>query len=290
MRYGLKERLLGTGLLIALAVIFIPFLFDPKPTPPQLVEKQTLPPKPAPIEVQVEEAVLPELPPSHTLEEKTLIQKLATTAKANDVLIKAEGGVEAWAVQIASFKESSNAERLVAQQTAEHQPAYWRKINNMAVVFIGPYLTRQQADDKKAELAAKGTSTLVIKYVPEYLALKEGSLPTSNPANATNQTATPKQPAADKPRENSALIQAEAGAEAWGVQIASFQEINYALRLVAKQKEAQEPVYWRTINGRAVVFLGPYLTLDAAETKKAELAAQGTSSLVIKYQPERQLN
>lgn len=178
MRYGLKERLLGAALLIALAVIFLPLLFNPKEPEKPLAAKLHAPEPPPPLEVEVAEPVIPELPPSFNPSQQEIVKQHNQQATKEDPKLKAEGGAEVFAVQLASFKDENFAQRLISRQRQQGKPVYWRKINGLAVVFLGPYLTRQQAEEEQARLLKEeNAQTLITSYVPEHQALKEGTLP-----------------------------------------------------------------------------------------------------------------
>lgn len=179
MRYGLKERLLGAGILIALAVIFIPFLFETDTQTTAAVKIETPPPPPK-VQVEVAKPIAPEIPQELPLAEQEIIQQHNATS-ASGLKLKVEGGAEAWAIQVASFGDSGNAKRLVKQLTDQNLHAYWRKINSMAVVFVGPYLSRQLAQQDQALLLQKNNlKTLITSYVPDFEAKIQGSLPSSD--------------------------------------------------------------------------------------------------------------
>lgn len=184
MRYGLKERLLGAALLIALAVIFLPLLFDPKPPAKPPAAKILAPKQPPALAVEVAKPQKPELPPSLSPSQQEQLKQHNYQATKEDPTFKLEGGAEAFAVQVASFKDEAFAKRLLARQKQQNKPAYWRKINGLAVVFLGPYLTRQQAEEEQARLLTEeNTKTLITTYVPDHQALKEGTLPDESSAN-----------------------------------------------------------------------------------------------------------
>lgn len=179
MRYGLKERLVGALVLIALAAIFVPFLLEEKRPEIPVSDKIITPEPPAPIKSVVETPVPPSLPAS--LNEQQKQQVIASNKKLTEskLMLNPEGGVDAWTIQVATFGDSSNAKRLVEELEKHHYSAYWRKINSMTVVFVGPYIDQQQGrEDQDKLLQMQGLKTLLTRYVPEYEAKIQGSLPT----------------------------------------------------------------------------------------------------------------
>ena len=182
MRYGLKERLLGALVLLALAVIVLPWILEEERVAPPVAEKLALPPAPQPLLVEVDLPEPPELPPVLSDPEQARVQEQnqepETPSVTSAMRLSLDAGVEAWAIQVASFGEQANARRLVERLLASGFHAYWRNINQMAVVFTGPYIDQQQArEDQDQLLQQKGMKTLLTRYVPEKVARDRGSLP-----------------------------------------------------------------------------------------------------------------
>ena len=213
MKYGMRERLSGAIILIALAAIFVPMLFDEpasrdeRPEPvltieqPAPVERRDLPdPQPpeslgemlspqassgqaeSPVAseeeepdsreapqvntapaVAVEQAESPEATPPTTpptAEEprpdpiaelaqaasERLQSRAASAPEQNSAAPSASPGGE-WAVQVGSFGEAANAERLQAQLQEQGFPAYSRQRDNaMTTVYVGPFDTSETGE------------------------------------------------------------------------------------------------------------------------------------------------
>lgn len=181
MRYGLKERLLGGAVLMASAVIFIPFLLEEKHPETAISAKILTPDPPAPVTTLVEKPVAPQLPASLNDEQKQQVIASNKTLTDSRLMLNPEGGVDAWTIQVATFGDASNAKRLVAELEKNHYSAYWRKINALTVVFVGPYLDPQQGrEDQDKLLQLQGFKTLLTRYVSEHEARVQGSLSGSN--------------------------------------------------------------------------------------------------------------
>lgn len=209
MKYGMRERISGAIILIALAVIFVPMLFDepaprderpqpmltieqpvpverrnvPDPQPPtslgQIRTPETNPalvePQPPLADVEPEpgdaERVEPE--PAVALQEggassdanqaaspadaprqdpiadlaQAASERLANSqSPAQNSEPERQGSSASaspggeWAVQVGSFGEPGNAERLQSQLQEEGFPVYSRqRDNNMTTVYVGPF-------------------------------------------------------------------------------------------------------------------------------------------------------
>lgn len=179
MRYGIKERLIGALALIALAIIFLPFVLEEERPPAPVSDKIITPAPPPPVEVAVEEPQQPEVKSAWTVEEQQQLSRQQSSSAS--VRLNLEGGVEAWAIQVASFGEAANARRLVERLQQQGLHPYWRKINGMSVVFVGPYIDQQQGREHQDRLLQEqGLKTLLTRYVPEHEARAQGSLPSQH--------------------------------------------------------------------------------------------------------------
>ncbi|MCK2183397.1 SPOR domain-containing protein [Halomonas getboli] len=222
MKYGWRERISGALILLALAVIFLPLLFDDpapreeRPQPTMSIEQ--------PIEVPHREPEAPappeELAPSdaaavddgtasnedvvsvetgqaaieasssdsdEALADQNMSEERATAAEsasgdgaatsepeaaAEDPIAdlaraadermaaaakpthEAVSGGE-WAVQVGSFGEPDNAQRLEARLEEKGFPAYRRPRNNdLTTVYVGPYASSEVAEQAMSELKA----------------------------------------------------------------------------------------------------------------------------------------
>ncbi|MDW7747791.1 SPOR domain-containing protein [Halomonas sp.] len=210
----MRERLSGAVILIALAVIFVPMLFDdpaprserpqpvmtieqpveverrdvPDPEPPASLGQIQSPvgrssPRPdageARIEPEAEQAVEavadaePATPETTDAEEAAEMRDeasedpIAELARAADQRLSgqaeqanrepAEAAPEGeWAVQVGSFGEPANAERLESNLAAQGLPVYSRvRDNGLTTVYVGPFATSREGEDVMARLKAE---------------------------------------------------------------------------------------------------------------------------------------
>ncbi|SDO34618.1 DedD protein [Halomonas shengliensis] len=212
MKYGMRERLSGAVILIALAVIFVPMLFDEpaprgeRPEPSQRIE--------APIEVERHDVPAPVPPaslgdgdatapdeapspatgaeagrPEPSAEDEAAeppaaaeatapepaeaqgVDPIAELARAADERLAqasgepSQGGENAvpeavaqgeWAVQVGSFGEPANAERLLARLRDEGFDAYSRpRGDELTTVYVGPYASAEAGERAVAEVKAR---------------------------------------------------------------------------------------------------------------------------------------
>lgn len=219
MKYGMRERVSGAIILIALAVIFVPMLFDdpaprderpqpvmsieqpvpverhdvPDPQPPSSLGEIRGPESagevdslPEPVDIEpvaepdveaAEETAIIEVPPAEVISPDPAQQAdeppardtpaddpIADLARAasermgsqqDDAAPSATPTTPAgeWAVQVGSFGEPGNAERLQAQLEEQGFSVYSRRRdNNMTTVYVGPYDSSESGERAMAEL------------------------------------------------------------------------------------------------------------------------------------------
>lgn len=197
----MKQRLIGLGVLAALAVIFIPMLFDLQPSRP-LDERSQIPPSPeiAPVEISqpVASAIDNEVPEPEDLfaimEADEIAEQITTGDSVDDSVVPVRelpqqsreavrkspevepklldnGLPESWVVQVGSFSELATAQKLVAQlQKSQYKAFHQQGIasgKQVFRVFVGPFISRQSAADEQKLLdKALGTSSFILSFEP----------------------------------------------------------------------------------------------------------------------------
>jgi DedD protein len=203
MKYGMRERISGAVILIALAVIFVPMLFDepapreerpqpmltieqpvpverrdvPDPEPPASLG-QIQPPEMVPVEPEGVEPREPAVPDERVVDEAvpevaqdtpaTPEDPIADLARAASERVEsrqapaepepapapsAAAPAGEWAVQVGSFGEPANAERLEARLKEQGFSAYRRlRDNNLTTVYVGPYDSSEAGERAMGEL------------------------------------------------------------------------------------------------------------------------------------------
>ncbi len=199
---GLKQRLIGAVVLLALAVIFVPVIFDREQLQP--VDRQTqipLAPDIVPVVIPepeitaqvepappLEEVFLPEEPPVVELPATVTgtdvevpdldvvenasesIPELKTSAPGAPDLNE-QGVPEAWVLQVASFKSAERASELQKKLSDDGYTAYTRLVTagegKMTRLFVGPKLDKARLLQEQAEIEEKfQLSTFILKFEP----------------------------------------------------------------------------------------------------------------------------
>ncbi|MGH1373531.1 MAG: SPOR domain-containing protein [Cellvibrionaceae bacterium] len=199
---GLKQRLVGALVLLALGVLFVPVLFEPENR--RKVDRTTqVPPAPQIEPVVVQDPIrndaiesvkpaaqmyelLPETetelaavkPPVET-KSQTKTKPQAETKSERDIspqspdrkVLDQRGVPKAWAVQVASFNTQTRAAVLRDQLLDQEYPAFTRTLDTskgrVTRVYVGPKINRDKALKLKAVLdKSLKVDTLVVKFSP----------------------------------------------------------------------------------------------------------------------------
>ena len=188
---GLKQRLIGAVVLIAIAVIFVPTFLDgggrrtidlatqvppepvviaqplelPAPAPPQVVR----PAKPLESNYSHPEAIVEE---PEKLEPETAPKGLAQSVPQAAPEISSTGVPTGWSIQLASFTDGARAEAFLQQIRAKgFTKSYVRKgdVAGKPVyrVFVGPKLSKEKALEEQAKLERElKVDSLLVKFAP----------------------------------------------------------------------------------------------------------------------------
>lgn len=186
---GLKQRIIGAFVLLAIAVIFVPVFFDRERIEP--VDRTTLIPlapsiepvvigRPVPPDNDiepakpVEEMFVPVVEVTPVPVEKTApeenppvpIQDSEPPASMTD-----KGVPQGWVLQIASYRSAERAIKMRDELIKDGYKAYLREVKAngglMSRVYVGPKLDRDKLEREKAKLDKKyKIETLLLKFDP----------------------------------------------------------------------------------------------------------------------------
>ncbi|WP_336512602.1 SPOR domain-containing protein [Stutzerimonas stutzeri] len=204
MDKGLLQRIVGALVLVALAVIFVPMLFNredaarevvvdappmPETPPAPVIETQPVEvPEPAaepfPEDYEIVEEgpatepsasidpspapVKPE-PAPVTPEPATAEQSSpAATAAPEEKRLDAANLPVSWSVQLASLSSRENADKLQKTLRSQGYNAYIRTADGMNRVFVGPLVERAEADRLRDQLQRQQKlNGFVVRFKPE---------------------------------------------------------------------------------------------------------------------------
>ena len=167
---GLKQRIIGALVLIALVVIFVPVFFDrDRITPMDRTTRIPLQPVVEPIEISEPEPIAKEQPVLEPKEvfipDETKPQTMIEEAPA----IGSEGVPLSWVLQIASFSESKRATELRDKLIDDGYNAYTKDVKTnkgaMVRVYVGPKLNKKSLIDQKKVIDKKyNLSAIILKF------------------------------------------------------------------------------------------------------------------------------
>jgi DedD protein len=173
---GLKKRLIGATVLVSLVVIFVPMLLEDEPVVSTELEENIIPDKTEtefsskllqletedlsqppiedPVSVVEETKVVPEKETAGSAPKQAEQQKKPVEEEKSEPETKV--GLSGWVVQIGSFSQRSNAEKLVKELQAKKYAAFTDQVDlNGKIlhrVLIGPEVDKKQAEQLQIKL------------------------------------------------------------------------------------------------------------------------------------------
>ncbi|MBX3706856.1 MAG: SPOR domain-containing protein [Pseudomonadales bacterium] len=158
----------GSLFLLALAVIFLPMLFDgaglpevqiePLPDAVVLADAPRVPP-PAPADIAAADELVPLVEALAEAVDEGGFSSATQTRLGEPVLSEVNADTAAWAVQVASFADLENARVFRARLREDGYEAFLSTIRTgnetRTRVAVGPLQNRQEAASLQAELSAR---------------------------------------------------------------------------------------------------------------------------------------
>ncbi|EIK53718.1 hypothetical protein YO5_15445 [Stutzerimonas stutzeri TS44] len=190
---GLKQRMVGALVLIALAVIFVPMLFTREDDLRHVVvDAPAMPATPPVAQIEMEPVQVPEpksIPEGFEIVEEdsgtpstAVSPEPAGTPVAAPEPVKApepaapvpQSRVDAdnlpvsWSVQLASLSNRASAEKLQKTLREQGYNAYIRTADGMNRVFVGPLIEREEANRLRDQLQRQQKlNGFVVRFKPE---------------------------------------------------------------------------------------------------------------------------
>ncbi|MBP8237351.1 MAG: SPOR domain-containing protein [Pseudomonas sp.] len=190
---GLKQRMVGALVLLALAVIFLPMLLSREDESRRvMVDAPEMPAAPEMPNVEVQPVAVPEpqllpdepvgpdavqsLEPveAPSLEQPAVAAVPVPAAAPAAVPPVAPSKLDAnslpisWSVQLASLSSSDGAQKLQKTLRSQGYNAYIRSVDGMNRVFVGPLIERAEADRLRDQLNRQHKlNGFVVRFQPE---------------------------------------------------------------------------------------------------------------------------
>jgi len=172
---GLKQRIIGALVLVALAAIFFPLLLNISEE--RQIDTQTrIPPRPDIQTVEIAEPVRPEniepAPlPADMFQFGVDKPEQGEPLAAEKSGLNAEGVPRAWLVQVGGFRERKKADAIVNDLKADGYKAFMRAgpstAGQLYRVFVGPKIEKQRALNQKAAIDKKyQVNSIVVRFEP----------------------------------------------------------------------------------------------------------------------------
>lgn len=192
---GLKQRMVGALVLLALAVIFLPMLLSREDESQRVqVDAPAMPAAPEVPEVELQPVAVPELQllpdepigvqTTQSLEPVDSVEPPATSvapassgAAAKPEAVPPQAATSkldanslpiSWSVQLASLSSGDGAQKLQKTLRSQGYNAYIRTFDGMNRVFVGPLIERAEADRLRDQLNRQHKlNGFVVRFQPE---------------------------------------------------------------------------------------------------------------------------
>lgn len=185
MKPETKQRIVGTVVLLALALIFLPIIFDGQgsyqsPVSSRIPEAPVISILPEP--VQSRPVIIADTLPEEVVEEPTQAAEPQVEVSEEVVVSEPEptftreiptladsGLPQGWSVRLGSFSDAANVENLVNRLQSAGYKAYTRELGDeqdrMTAVFVGPWLERERVEEYQEALQDEFNLTgIVVRY------------------------------------------------------------------------------------------------------------------------------
>lgn len=191
---GLKQRMVGALVLIALAVIFVPMLFTREDDLRHVVvDAPAMPNSPSVAQIEIEPVEVPEhksipegfeivendasaqsaaVPSAPTespaVAEPEQMKAPAQTTPVPQPRVDADNLPVSWSIQLASLSSRASAEKLQKTLREQGYNAYIRAADGMNRVFVGPLIERDEANRLRDQLQRQQKlNGFVVRFKPE---------------------------------------------------------------------------------------------------------------------------
>lgn len=194
MKQATKQRIVGTVVLLALGLIFLPIIFDGEgsyqppvssriPEPPEVpILAEPVPSRPA----IIAERDAPE-PAADTTPEAPAEQTQAEPTEPEVEVVESEpafqreiprledSGLPAgWVVRLGTFSNADNANNLVERLQSAGYKGYAREVESnqgrMTAVYVGPWLERERVEEFQRQLQEQfDLAGMILRYEVEPL-------------------------------------------------------------------------------------------------------------------------
>lgn len=185
MNDGLKQRIIGALVLVALGIIFVPVIFDKERIVP--VDRTTqVPPEPDIVAIPLPEPPVPPREPQEEIaqpidgefriendepeaEQKDDVEEQVKNSPKS--LTQSEPSLQAWVLQIASYKNSQRAEELRDTLISQGQQAFVKDVSTSAGtrtrLYIGPTINKTDLEKIKVDIDRRyGVDSIISKFKP----------------------------------------------------------------------------------------------------------------------------
>ena len=187
MQQSLKFRLIGLAVILLSAAVVFPVFFDGAgynerhiesviPTAPERPEIVRIKPKNEPLPDTSKPApaapavTLPKAPESvaRVVAKKIADEKITLDVHKDQPVLDQQGVPVAWTLQLASFKDETNAKGLRKQLISAGHKVFTRKQGDLVKVYVGPEFQKSRLESLQQELKQDfGLNGIIVRFTTQ---------------------------------------------------------------------------------------------------------------------------
>lgn len=183
----MKHRLLGLAVILLSAAVIFPVFFDgagykerhiqsaipEAPEQPEIVrikpQNQPLPDTSKPAEPMAP-VTLPQAPEvvAKVIEKRVKEEKISLDIRKDQPVLDQQGVPVAWTLQLASFKDETNAKGLRKQLISAGHKVFTRKQGDLVKVYVGPEFQKSRLESLQQQLKKDfGLNGIIVRFTTQ---------------------------------------------------------------------------------------------------------------------------
>jgi DedD protein len=168
---GLKQRIVGATVLIALSIILWPIFMGTEQSR-YVVLESSIPAAPKFERFEIKPAKPnPDIKPVGSYQEKLAIERAEKTPLDDATVLDSSGMPTSWVIQLGAFSDQDNIDKLVANLRVNKYKVFADKFakdgKSLTKIFVGPFVELKEADSKKQAIDKQyKLNSTVEKFIP----------------------------------------------------------------------------------------------------------------------------
>jgi DedD protein len=168
---GLKQRLVGATVLIALSIILWPIFMGTEQSRHIMIEA-SIPEAPEFERFEIKPAQPnPDIKPVGSYQQTLLVKQAEKLPLDDSKVLDSSGLPTSWVIQLGAFSDQANIDKLVASLRINKYKVFTKQLTKggqaLTKIFIGPFVELKEADSQKQAIDKQyKLNSAVEKFIP----------------------------------------------------------------------------------------------------------------------------